>query len=99
VHHAYKAGQYVQQSLCKIPICGSDRDEERKIDSLSQDKGEYLFVPNTPVEVCLECGMVYYEANVLKEIERHCFAIHANTEQPDRSLELPSKEFDGMIAV
>ena len=72
------------------------RYEERKSDSLSQDKGEYVFVPKTPVEVCLE---VSQEANVLKEIERHCFAIHANTEPPDRSLEMPSKEFDGMMSV
>ena len=32
-------------------------------------------VPNTPVEVCLHCGMVYCDAAVLKEIERCFFAI------------------------
>ncbi|MFQ5616309.1 MAG: YgiT-type zinc finger protein [Anaerolineales bacterium] len=28
-----------------------------------------------PVEVCLECGMIYYDAAVLKEIERRFFGI------------------------
>jgi YgiT-type zinc finger domain-containing protein len=80
-------------------FCGSDRYEERKIDYLYQYKGDYLLVPNTPIEVCLECGMVYYEAKVLKEIERHFFAIQAKAEKPDRYIEMPSKEFAGMIPV
>lgn len=79
-------------------FCGSDRCEERKVDYLYQYKGEYLLVPDTPVEVCLECGMVYYEAKVLKEIERHFFAIKSKTEQPDRYIEMPSKEFASMLA-
>ncbi len=80
-------------------FCGSDRYEERQIDYLYQYKGDYLLVPNTPIEVCLECGMVYYEAKVLKEIERHFLAIQAKAEKPDRYIEMPSKEFAGMIPV
>ena len=48
--------------------CGSGRYEERRIEYLYSHKGKYLLVPNTPVEVCLNCGMVYYDAAVLKEI-------------------------------
>jgi YgiT-type zinc finger domain-containing protein len=43
----------------KCNYCGDDRFEERRIDYLYSHKGEYLLVPNTPVEVCLNCGMVY----------------------------------------
>jgi len=57
-------------------FCGSDRHEERRIEYLYSHEGKYLLVPNTPVEVCLNCGMVYYDAVVLKEIERQFFAIH-----------------------
>jgi YgiT-type zinc finger domain-containing protein len=53
-------------------------------------KGEYLLVPNTPVEVCLNCGMVYYDAAVLKEIERRFFAIRQKKEQPDRYIRMPA---------
>ena len=74
-------------------FCGSQRYEERRIDYLYQYQGRYLLVPHTPVEVCLDCGMIFYDAAVLKEIERHFFAIHAHTEKPDRYLEIPAKDF------
>ncbi len=72
-------------------ICGSDRYEPRKIEYLYSHKGEYLLVPDTPVEVCVNCGMVYYDAVILKEIERRFFAILQNTEKPDRYIQVPQK--------
>jgi YgiT-type zinc finger domain-containing protein len=73
--------------------CGSESYEERRIDYLYSHDGAYLLVPNTPVEVCTTCGMVYYEAAVLKEIERRFFAIRGQTEAPDRYISVPSKAF------
>jgi len=74
-------------------FCGSDRYEERRIEYLYSYQGEYLLVPNTPVEVCLNCGMVYYDAAVLKEIERRFFAIRQDTEKPDRYIRVPEKAY------
>ena len=45
------------------------------------------------VEVCLNCGMVYYDAAVLKEIERQFFAIRRKAEEPDRYIEIPAKAY------
>jgi YgiT-type zinc finger domain-containing protein len=73
--------------------CGSESYEERRTDYLYTHGGEYLLVPNTPVEVCTACGMVYYDAAVLKEIERRFFAIRSNIEQPDRYIQVPAKAF------
>jgi YgiT-type zinc finger domain-containing protein len=73
--------------------CGSDHYEERRIEYLYSHKGKYLLVPNTPVEVCLDCGMVYYDAAVLKEIERRFFAIQEKAEEPDRYIEMPEKAY------
>ena len=56
--------------------CGSNRYEERKINYLYSHQGKYLLVPNTPVEICLDCGTIYYDAALMKEIERRFFAIH-----------------------
>ncbi|GIK43156.1 MAG: hypothetical protein BroJett011_69890 [Chloroflexota bacterium] len=70
-------------------FCGSDHYEERRIEYLYSYKGKYLLVPNTPVEVCLNCGMVYFDAVVLKEIERRFFAIQQNSEQPDDYIQMP----------
>lgn len=77
----------------RCTFCGSDACEERRIEYLYSHKGRYLLVPNTPVEVCLGCGMIYYDAAVLKEIERRFFAIHRKAEQPDSYVEVPTKAF------
>ncbi len=73
----------------KCKFCGSLHFEKRRTDYLYSHQGSYLLVPNTPVEICLDCGMIYYDANVLKEIERRFFAIQNNAEQPDSYIELP----------
>ncbi|MBN1886445.1 MAG: hypothetical protein JW850_00580 [Thermoflexales bacterium] len=44
---------------------------------------------NTPIEICLNCGMVYYDAAVLEEIERRFFAIYQQTEAPDHLIQVP----------
>jgi YgiT-type zinc finger domain-containing protein len=75
----------------KCNFCGSDRSEERRIEYLYSHEGKYLLVPNTPVEVCLNCGMIYYDAAVLKAIEQHFFAIQSKAEQPDRYIQMPAK--------
>jgi len=69
--------------------CGSNQYEERRIEYLYAYKGKYLLVPNTPVEVCLNCGMVYYDAEVLKNIEQQFFAIERQEQQPDRYVQMP----------
>lgn len=75
----------------KCNFCGSEKYEKKKTEYLYSRDGKYLLVPNTPVEVCLNCGMIYYDASVLKEIERHFFAIHSKAEEPDSYIEMPSK--------
>jgi YgiT-type zinc finger domain-containing protein len=80
-------------SQVRCNFCGSERYEERRIEYLYSHKGKYLLVPNTPVQVCVDCGMVYYDAAVLKTIEQHFFAIQNNVEEPDRTIEMPEKAY------
>jgi len=72
----------------KCNFCGSTEYDERRTDYLYTYKGNYLLVPNTPVEICQNCGMIYYDANVLKKIEKHFFAIQKKREIPDY-MEIP----------
>ena len=74
-------------------FCGSTRSHQRYIDYLYSHQGQYLLVPNTPVEVCDECGMIYYQARVLKEIEHRFFAIQEKKETPDRYITLPEMAY------
>jgi len=73
----------------KCNFCGSTEYGKRRTDYLYSYRGNYLLVPNTPVEVCLNCGMVYFDAKVLKEIEKRFFAIQRKSEKPDGYVELP----------
>ena len=74
-------------------FCGHGKFEERRVEYLYSYESNYLIVPNTPVEVCLNCGMIYYDAAVLKNIERRFFAIQRNDEEPDRYVEVPEKAY------
>ena len=80
-------------SKVQCNFCGSEKYEERRIEYLYSREGKYLLVPNTPVEVCLNCGMVYYDAAVLKEIERRFSAIEDKREKPDRYINMPEKSY------
>ena len=71
--------------------CGGEEYEVRRTEYLYSHGGQYLLVPDTPVEVCSECGMVYYDASVIKDIEDHFFAIQQETERPDKLLTVPEK--------
>lgn len=77
----------------KCNFCGSENYQPKKIDYLYQHQGKYLLVPNTAVEVCQDCGMIYYSAKVMKKIEQDFFSIYENKEKPDQYLSIPFKSF------
>jgi YgiT-type zinc finger domain-containing protein len=80
-------------SNSRCNFCGSERFQERRIEYLYSHGGAYLLVPNTPVQACVACGMIYYDATVLKEIERRFFAIQEKREAPDRLIEMPEATY------
>ena len=75
------------------PFCAHTRFEEERTDYLYSHAGNYLLVSHTPVLVCLNCGMIFYDGAVLEEIERRFFAIQSHTEAPDRIIQLPSMAY------
>ncbi len=77
----------------KCNFCGGGRYEKKLIDYLYSHKGKYLLVPNTPVEICLDCSMIYYDAAVLKKIERDFFDIQQKNRKPDRYINMPEKAY------
>ncbi len=78
-----------EKEKAQCPFCGNGCFEKRQIEHLYSYEDKYLLVPNTPVEICMDCGMVYYDGSVLEEIERRFFAIYQNNEKPDRYVQLP----------
>ncbi len=77
----------------KCNFCGKAEYETRTTEYLYSSKGNYLLVPDTPVEICCSCGMIYYDALVLKNIEQRFFAIQSNQEKPDCYLDMPQAAY------
>ena len=82
------------KSGVKCNFCGSGNYEIKRIEYLHCQKDKYLIIPNTPVDICQNCGMLFYDVKVLKEIERKFFAIYDKVEEPDRYIEVPTKAYD-----
>jgi len=81
----------------KCNFCGSANYDERHIDYLYSHDGKYLLVPNTPVEICCDCGTIYYDVRVLKKIEQHFFAIQNQQEKPDNYISMPISNLSSNI--
>ncbi len=79
--------EHPKKMICNF--CSNNKFVTRRTEYLYSHEGKYLIVPNMPVEVCVDCGMVYYDAAVLKEVERRFFAIHRHLETPDRYIQAP----------
>ncbi len=75
----------------QCPYCGGNRFDEKRVRYLYSHAGKFLLVPNTPAEICQTCGMEFYAAEVVREIERRFQAIQSHAEEPDEILEIPSK--------
>ncbi|WP_071591950.1 type II toxin-antitoxin system MqsA family antitoxin [Baaleninema simplex] len=73
--------------------CGSSRFEERKVDYLYSHQGKYLIVQNTPVEVCLDCGMMYYDGAVLEDIEEQFLSIYEGNKEPESYIKIPTQTY------
>ncbi len=81
----------MKKIICNF--CGSERYEPRQTEYLYSYQNKYLLVPNMPVEVCLDCGMYYYDAEALKKIEQQFFAIQSKKILPDAYIEIPTKSY------
>jgi YgiT-type zinc finger domain-containing protein len=77
------------QKETRCPFCGHRHFETYPTEYLYSFEGKYLLVPDTPVMVCTNCGMVYYDAAVLEAIEQHFFAIQQEVEEPDTYIQMP----------
>jgi hypothetical protein len=52
-----------------------------------------MLFKNVPVEICDYCGERYYEAKVLKTIEKEFFEILNHRKKPSRRIEMPVEDY------
>lgn len=77
--------------MINCPFCGGAQFQIRRAPYLYEHQGRYLLAPDLPMEICLNCGMEFYDGPALEAVENHFFAIQRREEQPDRIIELPVK--------
>lgn len=73
----------------KCNYCGSEEIKMRSMRYIYSRDDHDLLVPEMPVDMCAECGMIYYHGTALLEVEARFKAIYQQNQQPDRYLTMP----------
>ncbi|MCP4357292.1 MAG: YgiT-type zinc finger protein [Chloroflexi bacterium] len=77
----------------KCRYCGNEQFQMRLVRYIYSRDNHDLLVPEMPVDVCLECGMIYYHGAALLEVEAQFKAIYQQNKQPDRYLTMPVMDY------
>ena len=77
----------------KCHYCGSEQIQTRSMRYIYSRDDHDLLVPEMPVDMCEECGMIYYHGAALLEVEARFKAIYQQNQQPDRYLTMPVMDY------
>lgn len=73
--------------------CGGEQFEARRVRYIYSREGRSLFVPDMPAEVCLSCGILFYDGAALLKVEERFKAIGRGEVTPDREVTLPVMDY------
>ncbi|MCK4762862.1 MAG: type II toxin-antitoxin system MqsA family antitoxin [Candidatus Aminicenantes bacterium] len=79
--------------MSKCNFCGNKDTAEKHTDYIYRHKGHFMLFENVPCEECTFCGEHYYEAKILKKIEKDFFEVLDKKKQPARKIEMPVEVF------
>jgi len=74
-------------------FCGNKNFESKRIQYIYRHKGRFLIVNDVPCEECEYCGEQYFNADVLKKIERDFMDIYSAGKKSKQLIEVPVEEF------
>lgn len=77
----------------KCNFCGNKNFKKKNVQYFYKFDGKFLVVNNVPCEECEYCGEQYFEANVLKKIERDFREIYFLGKKAKREVKVPVEEF------
>ncbi len=77
----------------KCNFCGNKNFTRKSTDYIYRHKGQLMLFKNVPCDMCDYCGERYYEAGVLKTIEKDFFEIINHRKEPTRKIEVPVEEY------
>lgn len=83
------------ETICHF--CGNKNFTERQVQYTYQRDGQFLIVNEVPCEQCDYCGEQYFQANVLKQIEKEFEFIYRYGKKVNRELRVPVEQFSEII--
>lgn len=81
------------KKMKKCNFCGNKNFSAKTTDYIYRHKGQFMLFRHVPCEVCDYCGEAYYEAKVLKTIEKEFFDVQEHKKEPAEKILMPVEEF------
>ncbi|MBF0138626.1 MAG: type II toxin-antitoxin system MqsA family antitoxin [Magnetococcales bacterium] len=77
----------------KCPFCGHRNMADKQVEYLYRSGERFLVVTDVPCLECEFCGERYFEAVVLKKIERDFLAIQNTGKKPMKTILVPVEAY------
>jgi YgiT-type zinc finger domain-containing protein len=77
----------------KCSFCGNTNFKNKSVQYIYKQNERFLLVNNVPCEACEYCGEQYYEAIVLKKIEKDFNEIYFSGRTTERQITVPVEEY------
>lgn len=74
-------------------FCGNTNFKIKQVQYIYRHNNQFLIVNDVPCEECEYCGEQYFEASVLKRIEKDFMDIYLNGKKSKQLIEVPVEEF------
>ena len=74
-------------------FCGNKNFRIEQVQYIYRHDGRFLIVNDVPCEECEYCGEQYFEADVLKRIEKYFMDVYSAGKKPKQLIEVPVEEF------
>lgn len=74
-------------------FCGNKTFKSKKVQYIYRHNGHFLVVNNVPCEECKYCGEQYFEADVLKKIEKDFMDISSARKKSKKQIKVPVEDF------
>ena len=74
-------------------FCGNTNFKVKKVQYIYKHDNQLLIVNDVPCEECEYCGEQYFEAVVLKKIEKDFMEIYLSGKKSKQLIEVPVEEF------
>ncbi len=78
-------------------FCGNENIKNSLVEYTYKHDGKYMIFHNVPALQCEYCGEKYFEAKVLKQIEKEFVAVQ-NGKKVSKKISVAVEDFDKLVA-